>query len=1102
MELDVRTWLEQNGFGQYADAFEAQQIDAEALPGVTDEHLKELGIPLGPRIKLLAAIEKLSNRPTGLSAPERRQLTVMFVDLVGSTALAARLDPEELREVMRQYLDAVALEVARYEGYIARYQGDGVMVYFGYPKAHEDDAERAVHAALAIVRAVASLRAQGGAALSSRVGIATGLVIVGDLLGEGAAREYAVVGETPNLAARLESLAGIGEVLISERTRALVGDLFHVRQLPPREVKGLASPVTAYAVVDERPVESRFEARRASRIAAMVGRDGELALLRDRWRSACIGEGQVVVISGEAGIGKSRILRALEDSLAGQKHVRIHNQCSPYHAESALFPAIQQLSRAAGFAAGDNRAVRVEKIRGLLSGAPSSEVLLIEELLGLQAPAAEGADKTPQQRRLQTFEALLGQVARLAEEQPVLWVLEDAHWIDPTTLELLELSVDRMAEMRLLAVVTGRPEFQHEFGRRRHVTRISLNRLGRAQIGALMSDLTGGKAFPDELVDLVAAKTDGVPLFVEELTRTMLESGRVHETATGFVLDGRPQDIVLPSSLHDSLMARLDRLKSLKEVAQAAACIGREFELPLLAHICGGSEAALRSGVERLQDAGIVYRRGGIEEGRYVFKHALVRDAAYESLLKARRQEIHGRLVLALETAPDTAPELMAYHATQAGLAEKAIEYWQRAGTQAVRRPAYKEAISHFSEAMRLSERMGEERAWQERRLMLLMALGQASIPLRGYSHPHTAAVFTRAQQLAGCIKDAPHRVSIAYAVWVSHYVAGAQDKALETARAMLQLARQEGHDGRVLTALRALGISQMITGAPSLARATFEEAGAVARALRGRSPEQRMEVAYRFAADPEIATEFHVALTLWSLGEVEKARRVAERAVEAAREMAHPHTLGHALAHGAIFAVVSRNAAAALELGTETMDFADRHDMELWKAYGAILRAYALALQEEYAASAPLMERGLAAMTKTHTGAMIPLHRAVQAVTLARLGRMDEAATQAQRVAEELRNGSERFFWPECHRLLGDYAGLCASAPSDEAELAYGRALEVAREHGANSWELYAATSLARLWNERGERRRSAELLKPVLARYAGVSTWAPLEEAKRISA
>lgn len=384
---------------------------------------------------------------------------------------------------------------------------------------------------------------------------------------------------------------------------------------------------------------------------------------------------------------------------------------------------------------------------------------------------------------------------------------------------------------------------------------------------------------------------------------------------------------------------------------------------------------------------------------------------------------------------------------------------------------------------------------------MLLMALGQASIPLRGYSHPHTAAVFTRAQQLATSIKDAPHRVSIAYAVWVAHYVGGAQDQALDTARAMLQLARQEGHDGRILTALRALGISQMITGTPALARETFEEARRVAQALRDRSREQRMEVAYRFAADPEIATEFHVALTLWSLGEVEKARQVAEQAVAAAREMAHPHTLGHALAHGAIFAVVSRDAEAALRLSGEAMEFAERHDMELWKAYGAILRAYALALRDDYPASAVLMDRGLGAMAKTHTGAMIPLHRAVHALTLAKLGRAEEAAAQAHQVNEELRNGSERFFWPECHRLLGDYGALCGRDPA-EVEQAYARSLEAARQQDAKTWELYAATSLARLWAQRGERAKALDLLKPVLARYPGVGAWAPLEEAKRISA
>lgn len=1065
MALDVREWLAAGGFGQFAELFEAHQIDSEALVALTDEHLREMGIPLGPRIKLLAAIARLAVRPAeGAAAPERRQLTVMFVDLVGSTALSTRLDPEDLREVMREYLDAVALEIARYEGYIARYQGDGVMVYFGYPRAHEDDAERALRAALGIVRAVGGLRPGGAAPLAVRIGIATGLVVVGDLLGEGATREYAVVGETPNLAARLEGIAAPGEIVISERTRALAGDLFELRERAPAKLKGVATPVSTYTVTGERLVESRFDARRASAGGAMVGRDGELALLRDRWRTATLGEGQVVLISGEGGIGKSRILRALEESLAGQRHVRIHNQCSPYHAESALFPAIQQISRAAGIGPGDAPAAKLEKLRALFSEAAPSEVTLLATLLGIgQAGDSQGLDMTPQQQRTQTFHALLNQLVRLAGTQPVLWVLEDAHWIDPTTLELLELCIERITRIRVLVVITARPEFQHDFGRRRHVTRIVLNRLGRAQISALVSGVTGGKALPEELVELIAAKTDGVPLFVEELTKTMLESGRLRETASGFALEGRLQDIVLPASLHDSLMARLDRHQALKEVAQTAACIGREFELGLLQAISSQEPEALRVAVDRLLAAGLVYRRGANGEDRYAFKHALVRDAAYESLLKARRQQVHGRLAAALEGVPDTPPELLAHHAAQAGLAEKAIDCWQRAGALAVRRPAYKEAIAHFTEAIRLSETMAQTRPWQERRLMLLMGLGQASIPLRGYSHSQTAAVFRRAQQLADAMEEAPHRVSIAYAVWVANYVGGEQDKALDTARGMLKVAEEERNDGHRLTALRALGISQMITGDPAEARRTFERAGALAHSLRGRSKEERMALAYRFAADPEIATQFHVALTLWSLGEAAQAREVAVQALAAARAMGHVHTLGHALAHGAIFAVVCRDADGALALGAETMEFAARHDMELWRGYGAILRAYALALKDDFAGAAPLMERGLGELGHTQTGAMVPLHHAMHACTLGALGRFEAAARHAEHVRHELRRGSERFFWPECHRLLGDYLALCPQRNRGEIEAHYTAAVDLAREQGAKSWESYAAASLSR---------------------------------------
>lgn len=1075
MGLDVRTWLHEHGFERYAELFEQHEIDGEALAALTDANLKELGLPLGPRVKLLKAIAELAAEPPAAApAPpppaavtaERRQLTVVFVDLVGSTALSARLDPEDLRAVVRAYQKVVAAEVERYGGHIAQYLGDGVLAYFGYPVAHEDEAERAVHASRALLAAVAATPAPGGEVLAARVGIATGLTVVGDLLGEGATKEHAVVGETPNLAARLQGLAAPGQVIVSTRTAQLVRSVFELEDLGPQSLKGLPSSQRAYAVLGERQVDSRFDARSSGELAEMVGRDAELALLLERWRRACAGEGQVVVLSGDAGIGKSRIVRALQQALVAEPHVRINYQCSPYHADSALHPVIRQLRRAAGIVAADGTAANLDRLEALL-GDPQTigaeTLALIAGLLSLDATGRYPAPRlSPQQQRHRILESLTQQPALLSQTQPVLIVLEDAHWIDPSTLELIELSVERLAKAAVLILVTARPEFTHDFGRRSDVTRVPLGRLGRAQIAALAKRVARGKALPEDLLREIAAKTDGVPLFVEEITRTLLESGRLKETEHAFVVEGPLQSLAMPDSLSDSFLARLDRLQPVKVVAQTAACIGREFDYALLAAILPLPERALQEALDKLAEAELIFRRGTPPHARYSFKHALLRDAAYDCLLKSSRQQIHAQLVGTLEAVPDTAPEVIAHHAAQAGLNEKAIDAWQKAAAHAIARPAYKEALSHLRQALALAAQMGEEHRWIERRLQLLLTLGQTAIPLRGYGHSETVAAFTDAQALLARLPQAPHRASVAYAVWSAQYIRGEHDQALATARSMLERAQAEGHPGHLLSALRSLAISQMISGALREARDTFAQAGRLAGPLAGRTREQRAAVTQRFAADPEISTQFHLALTLWALGEVEDGRRIAADALAAARASGHAHTLAHALAHGAIVAVVCRDAAQALALSAETIELTRKYELAMFEGYGSLLKAYALALGGQAADSARLMEEAFEYMARTETGCMVAVHRALHARTLASLGRLEEAERHAAQVREALHTGSERYFWPECERLLGDY--LVLRGDRNEARAAYERAVAIARSQQAASWARYAEDSLKTL--------------------------------------
>jgi class 3 adenylate cyclase len=557
----------------------------------------------------------------------------MFVDLVGSTALSARLDPEDMRTIIATYQNTVAGIVTRFDGYVAKYMGDGILCYFGWPNAHEEDAERAVRAALSILPAVKALKSPGESTLLARIGIGTGLVVVGDLIGVGAAQEEAVVGDTPNLAARLQALAAPDQAVISMATRRLLGDVFDVVDLGAQELRSFDSKTAAFVLIKERTAESRFDARTAGSVSAMVGRDHELALMLERWKQAKLSEGQLVLLSGEAGIGKSRVTRAMIDSTAEGPHIRLSYQCSPYHSDSPLYPAIQQLTFAAGITADDNDDDKLDRLEKLLIGDETHRPLFAS-LLGLPYEARYGKlDLTPQKHRAQTLHALVAQLVELSFSKPVLFVIEDAHWIDATTLELIDLCLDAVANSRVMMLITARPTFQHAFGGHPIVTKLALNRLGREHVAAIVARITKGQMLPAELNDAIAAKTDGMPLFVEEFTKTLLESGELKETASAYELKRPINQLTIPSTLYDSLMARLDRLQPVKEVAQTAACIGRDFEYRLLKAVSPLSDMELRDSLERLLKAELIFQRGVPPESTYIFKHALVRDAAYDNLL-------------------------------------------------------------------------------------------------------------------------------------------------------------------------------------------------------------------------------------------------------------------------------------------------------------------------------------------------------------------------------------------------------------------------------------------------------------------------------------
>jgi len=772
MSHDVKIWLEKFGLGKYADVFSKNEIDFRALPRLSEEDLVSLGLPLGARRNLQAAIEQLSEEetkpiltaragPTTTSGEaERRQLTVMFCDLVDSTELSQKLDPEDLREVNRAYQDACKVAIERYDGYVARYMGDGVLAYFGYPKAHEDDAERAIYGGLRVIESMAELNAavgdKQGVDFGVRVGIATGPVVVGDLIGEGASQESAVVGETPNLAARLQGVASTNNVVIASSTHDLAGGRFEYEELGTHEVKGIAEPVRVWRVVAPSVAESRFEALHRAGVTPLVGREHEIGLLLERWEYAKEGDGQAMFLSGEPGIGKSRVSETLRERTASDEPIRLRYQCSPYHTNSALHPVIEQLERAARFESEDTAKTRLEKLESLISQATQEIDVIAPLFASLLSIPVEGRypplEMTPERQKEATLDALVSQMESLSQSRPVLLIFEDVHWADPTSIELLGLMVSRAQRVRVLVVITFRPEFSPPWTDHSHVTSLTLNRFSRSLATTMIDQVTDGKALPDEVRAQIIEKTDGVPLFVEELTKTVIESGLLKDSGSHYTLVGTLPTVAIPSTLHDSLMARLDRYAPVKEVAQTAAVIGREFSHELLAAVSPLAQNALRDALNQLVDAALIFPLGTPPSVRYVFKHALVQDAAYESLLKSKRRELHGLIAKALEDefaeSVETEPELLAHHYTEAAITEPALDYWLRAGQRAAERCAYVEASTHLQRGLALLETLPEGEPRIRKEIRFRVALGVPLLRGTGAASPEVAENYGRAQGL------------------------------------------------------------------------------------------------------------------------------------------------------------------------------------------------------------------------------------------------------------------------------------------------------------------------------------------------------------------
>ena len=1043
-----------------------------------------------------AALPQTAPPPAVLSTPaaERRQLTVLFCDLVGSTALSAQLDPEDLREVVRAYQDTCTKVIARFDGHIAQYLGDGLLVYFGYPQAHEDDAQRAVRAGLGILEALGQLNTrldqeglrpaptqsrQRGVHLAARLGIHTGLVVVGDV-GGGTRQEQLALGETPNLAARLQGIAAPNTLVISATTFQLLGGFFACQPLGTPPLKGQAQPLAVYRVLYESMARSRLEATGSTGWTPLVGREQEIGLLRERWAQVKEGVGQVVLLSGEAGIGKSRLVQVLQAQVAAEPQAWLTPcQCSPYYQNTALYPMIDLLERVAlRFEREESPPQKISKLEGFLVqyGLPLAETVpLLAALLSLPLPA-DYAPLTisPEQQKQKTLHALLTILLRIAAQQPVLFVMEDLHWVDPTTLEFLSLLVDQGPTARILALCTFRPDFSPPWTGRSHLTQVTVHRLLRRQAAEVIRQVAHGKTLPAEVVEQIVARTDGVPLFVEELTKMVLESDLLEEREERYELTRPLPPLAIPATLHDSLMARLDRLATVKALAQLGATLGREFAYDLLQAVSPWDEATLQRGLQQLVEAEFLYQQGLPPQATYTFKHALIQDVAYQSLLRSTRQQHHQRIAQALEAQfPETVatqPELVAQHYTAAGCAEQAVPYWQRAGQQASDRSAHVEAVSHVTTGIALLQSLPETPARTQQALTLYIALGAALQVTKGQAAPEVEHAYTQARALCQQVGETPALVPVLFGLW-RYYIARPQ---LHTARelgdTLLRLAQQADDPTLTVLAHYTLGTTWMWRGALPAARLHLEEGSA------RYTPDQRHAPTFRMGQDPGVACQAHGARTLWLLGYPAQALTHIHDALALAHELTHPFSVAFAQCWAAILSQWRRDVPAVYDHAEAAVTLSTTQGFPLWAALGASLRGWALAMQGQSEAGMAQVRQRITALRATGAAIIVPYLWTLLAEVDDHLGYTADglqALAEAHTLVEQY---EERWWEAEVCRLQGVLLLRQPGTPQAEAETWLQRALDVARRQEAKSLELRAAMSLGPAVAAAGQAGRSLD--------------------------
>ena len=1057
---------------------------------------KFVGIPQGPTRS--PALEQPPQTPSaGRQAPEgeRRQLTVMFCDLVGSTALSEQLDPEDLQTVVRTYQEVSAQVIERYKGYIAQYLGDGLLVYFGYPTAHEDDAARAIHAGLEIVTALHQAHKQFPQPVQVRIGIHTGPVVVGQM-GGGSRHEQLALGETPNIAARVQGKAAPDSVVISSATYRLVEGLFTCQDLGPQDLKGISTALALYQVRGTSEEQSRFEVAVRAGLAPLVGRAEEVNLLRERWQQATRGEGQAVSVSGEAGIGKSRLVEELREHVDKTGGIRIAYRCSPYHQNSALYPVIAHVERVLGFASDDTPGSKLEKLQSTLSSyrfPQAGTVPLLATLLSLPHP--EGyppLTASAQKQKAQTQEALVTWLFEETEKAQVCCTWEDLHWADPSTLEFLTLCLDQIPTARMLVLLVFRPEFTPSWGTYSYLSQLTLSRLGRPQVEGIVERVTAGRALPGTVVEQVVAKTDGVPLFVEELTKMIVESGLLRAVNSHYELTGPLSALAIPTTLHDSLMARLDRLGTAKEVAQLGAVIGREFSYELLHAVSSTDEETLQTGLAQLVAAELVYQRGRAPEARYLFKHALVQDTAYQSLLKSKRREYHQQIAQVLEErfaeTVVTQPELVAHHYTEARVIEQAIPNWLKAGRRANQRSAYTEATHHLTIGLELLQGIPDTPQRSQQELSLQITLGATVLATRGFAAPEVGNAYTRARELCQQIGETPQLFPVLAGLRAFYTVKGESRTARKLGEQLLRLAHNAQSPAFFLEAHYALGISDFLRGALSDARSHLE----YSRALY--DVEQHRSQAFLYSFDTGVAGLSIVSWVLWFLGYPDQALQRQREALVLAEELTHSQSLAFALIFASALHLFRRGDLRAREYAERAIALSTEQGLTFWRVEGVDLRGCALVAQGHGEEGLSQIREGIAGWRATGAQAYGTSFLLRLSHACGQVGRTEEGLTVLAEAFALVDKLEEHYAEAELYRLKGELtlqsqvespkpvlSEVEGAQGEEEVEACFQKALEIAQHQQAKSWELRAATSLARLWQGQGKQAEARDLLTPV---------------------